>query len=82
MAINSGPRARAQHWACTIYLAYPDIEGLWYSSSMYGNEPAVALFERAATSLPATPFFDRPLNDPMLLPDIRGVARRIRYGVL
>ena len=41
--INSGPRPRCRRWSRVIYDAYPDLGGLYYASSMNGNEPAVAL---------------------------------------
>ena len=52
MAINSGPRSRAQRWACAIYQAYPAIHGILYPSSMDANRPALALFERAIARHP------------------------------
>ena len=45
---NSGPRPRCRRWSRTIYDAYPDLIGLYYASSMNGNEPAVVLYERAS----------------------------------
>jgi hypothetical protein len=66
MAIASGLRARAQRWSRTIYEAYPDVEGLWYPSSMHANRPALMLYERAQGSLPAPPAFHRALADPAL----------------
>lgn len=46
--INSGPRPRCWRWSSAIYEAYADVFGLLYASSMNGNMPAVALYERAA----------------------------------
>jgi hypothetical protein len=51
MAISSGPRPRARAWARAIYDAYPEIEGVWYGSSMHASTPCVALFERAGDAL-------------------------------
>ncbi|HWL84949.1 MAG TPA: RES family NAD+ phosphorylase, partial [Polyangiaceae bacterium] len=59
MAINSGPRPRAQRWARAIYAAYPNLHGIWYASSMAANEPAQALFERATGSMPNSPTIHR-----------------------
>jgi len=36
--INSGPRPRCRRWSKTIYDAYPKLMGLYYASSMNGNE--------------------------------------------
>ena len=82
MAINSGPRPRAQRWSQAIYAAYPRVQGLWYPSSMHANAPAVALYERATDALAARPFFHRPLTDPALLTALRRVALQIGYGLI
>lgn len=81
MAINSGPRPRAQRWSRAIYEAYPDAQGLFYASSMFGSSPAAALYERALPALPATPVFHRPLSDPALLTVLKRVARDLGYGL-
>jgi hypothetical protein len=82
MAINSGPRPRAQRWSRAIYEAYPEIEGLHYASSMDANRPAIVLYERAAAALPASPSFHRALADPTLLASIVRVAERFNYAVI
>ncbi len=82
MAISSGPRPRAQRWSRAIYLAYPDAEGLWYASSMHGNAPAVALYERVETALPDTPAFHRPLSDPTLLIPLENAALDFGYALV
>ncbi|HSF39435.1 MAG TPA: RES family NAD+ phosphorylase [Thermoanaerobaculia bacterium] len=82
MAINSGPRPRAQRWSRAIYDAYPDLQGVYYGSSMYGNRPAVALYERALAALPSVPAFHRPLADPTLLSVLKHVALNIGYGLV
>jgi hypothetical protein len=65
-AINSGPRPMARRWACVIYDTYYEAQGLWYGSSMAASSPRLALFERAADSLPAAPAFHRALADATL----------------
>lgn len=82
MALSSGPRPRAQRWSQAVYEAYPDIQGLFYPSSMHANRPAIALYERAADSLPPMPIFHRPLIDPALLPVLARVARDLGYGLV
>lgn len=82
MALSSGPRPRAQRWSRLIYDAYPGIQGLYYPSSMHQNRPSLALYERAVSSLPPTPIFHRPLNDPALLPILSRVARDLGYGLV
>jgi hypothetical protein len=79
MAINSGPRSRARRWSQAIYEAYPDVQGLYYASSMYRNTPSVALYERAEGAMPARPFFHRTPADPLLLPALIDAADDLGY---
>lgn len=81
MALSSGPRPRAQRWSRAIYEAYPAVLGLYYPSSMHGNRPSVALYERAAPAIPSIPIFHRPLIDPALLPVLSRVAKDLGYGL-
>lgn len=78
-ALASGPRVRAQAWARAVYEAYPSLEGIWYPSSMHGGHPAIALFDRAESALPAIPDLDVPLSHPGLLPDLTRAARSLAY---
>ncbi len=82
MAINSGPRPRARRWSQTIYQAYPSIEGLWYCSSMDGNRPAAALYERAQSTLPSRPVFNRALADPAMARIIARIALRFGFDIV
>ncbi len=82
MVISSGPRPRAQRWSRAIYSTFPDIEGLYYSSSMAANRPALALYDRAQSALPGAPAFHRPLSDPSLLTLLRNVAADLGYVLL
>ncbi len=81
-AIHSGSRSRARRWSIAVYNAYPSIEGIAYCSSMNANRPAYALYERAATALPAKPTYNRALNDAALLPYIEAAAHRFLYAVV
>jgi len=81
MALSTGPRPRARRWARAIYQAYPQLEGLAYPSSMHANQTTIALFERAADALAATPAFHRGLDDPGLLLALSEVAAKIGYGL-
>lgn len=78
-AIHSGQRGRARRWAQQLYLAYPELEGIYYCSSMNGNEPVIALFERAQKALPERPIFHRELRDPTLATILTETAEKIRY---
>jgi RES domain len=82
MAISSGPRSRCRPWARAIYDAYPQVQGLYYGSSMHANRPAVALYERALPAMPSRPLFNRPLNDPALWRDLDRVARQLGYRLV
>ena len=81
MAIHSGPRPRARRWAQQLYEAYPDVDGIYYCASMYGNAPAIALFERGAHAIPARPIFHRELRDAALANILTETGQRIGYAV-
>ena len=82
MAINSGQRARARRWSRAVYDAYPAIDGLLYASSMDGNKPAVALYERAADALPARPVFHRALADAAMASVVSEAAAEFNFAVV
>lgn len=79
MAISTGSRARARRWSQAIYTQFPDLDGVWYASSMYANTPAVALYERARDAMPRHPRFHRRLDAPELLSTVRNVAAEVGY---
>jgi len=81
MALSSGRRDRARAWSARIYEDYPAFQGLYYPSSMDGNKPAVALYERAGGALPARPIFHRALEDPALNAAVVAAALLFNYGV-
>lgn len=81
MVIASGQHARARRWSQRIYEDYPTIEGLYYPSSMYGNRPSVALYERGETAMPAAPSFNRALADPLLDGVVATASYLLRYDV-
>ena len=82
MAIHAGPRPRARRWAQQLYEAYPEIDGLLYCASMYGNAPAVALFERGARAIPQRPVFHRELRDAVMANILTETGRVIGYEVV
>jgi len=77
--IHSGQKPRARRWAQKLYAAYPTIDGLFYCSSMYGNEPAIALFEKGQKAIPKKPLFHRELKDPALVNILTETAKKITY---
>ena len=80
-AIHTGPRARARAWARELYDAYPDIQGLYYGSSMNGHAPAIVLNDRAQGAVPERPQLHRSLNDDMLVEVLQRIALRLSYGL-
>jgi hypothetical protein len=80
-AIHSGPRSRARAWARELYDAYPDIQGLYYGSSMNGHAPAIALNERAQRAMSEQSQFHRALNDDILVETLQQIALRLSYGL-
>jgi hypothetical protein len=81
MALNSGPRPPAQRWARAVYVAFPAIDGVLYGSSMAGNAPCLALFERAADAFPPNPELHRPLSDPTLETLLLKAAAALGYDL-
>lgn len=81
MALSSGPRPRAQRWSRVFYEAYPEIEGLYYPSSMYAHHPAVAFYERSTDAMPEAPLFHRLLTEPALLSVLKHVAFDVGYSL-
>lgn len=80
-AMFSGPRRRAQRWSQAFYEAYPEAQGLLYPSSMYGNSPALALYERAQGYMRSQPFWHHALDTPALLGDLQRMARSMGYAL-
>ena len=81
-AIHSGPRPKARRWSRALYDAYPAMQGILYCSSMNGNAPSVALFERAAGALPDAPHVHRMLDDPALSRVVQVAAFECGYQVV
>src|SRR5918994_3594382 len=80
--INSGPRPRCHRWSSTIYDSYPHLMGLYYASSMNGNELAVALYEKVTKAIPRLPDLNRPLSDAPLLTPIERIAAELGCDVI
>jgi hypothetical protein len=82
MALASGPRPRARLWSAAIHEAYPEVDGLIYSSSMNRNEPCVALYERARRAMPRYPSFNRTFSDPALLGMLKNPCAQLGYKLI
>ncbi len=82
-AINSGVKERTQAWARAIRAAYPELDGLWYRSSMDAGQPSVCLWDPpAASALPESPDVLLPLNHPGLDVPLGRVCRELSYTLL
>jgi hypothetical protein len=64
-----------------LYDVYPDIQGLYYGSSMNGHAPAIALNERAQRAMSEQPQFHRALNDDILVETLQQIALRLSSGL-
>jgi hypothetical protein len=81
--ISSGRKDVTQVWARAIHAAYPDLDGLWYRSSMDSGEPAVCLWDPpAGDSLPASPEVLLPLDHPGLDLPLSRICEALNYTLL
>lgn len=83
MAIHSGPRALARHWARELCEAFPALDGILYASSMNAGEPALALTDRAEkrSVFPPHPLLHRALADDVLLDALKYAASALGYAL-
>ncbi len=78
--ISSGPKDITQAWARTIRDAFPDLDGLWYRSSMDSGDPAVCLWDPpAGDALPLTPEVLLPLDYPGLDLPLARICDSLNY---
>lgn len=81
--ISSGPKRITQCWARAIRAAHPDLDGLWYRSSMDAGDPAICLWDPpAGTALPDAPDVLLPLNHPGLDLPLARVCDQLNYVLL
>lgn len=81
--ISSGPKAMTQRWARAIRAAHPDLDGVWYRSSMDSGAPAVCLWEPPAKSaLPEKPDFLAELGSAGLDVPLGRICRELNYILL
>ncbi|HEX3648981.1 MAG TPA: RES family NAD+ phosphorylase [Pseudonocardiaceae bacterium] len=81
--ISSGARERTQEWARSIRAAYPDLDGLWYRSSMDSGNPAVCLWDPpAGGALPASPDALVKLDHPGLDIPLARICAALNYTLL
>ncbi|MFL6145312.1 MAG: RES family NAD+ phosphorylase [Labedaea sp.] len=81
--ISTGPKLVTQAWARAIREAHPDLDGLWYRSSMDAGDPAVCLWDPpAAGALPTSPDLLLPLDYPGLDLPLARVCAQLNYTLL
>jgi hypothetical protein len=81
--ISSGPRERTQEWARAIRAAHPDLDGLWYRSSMDSGHPAVCLWDPpSGDAIPNSPDALVPLDHPGLDIPLARICQELNYTLL
>lgn len=81
--ISAGAKDVTQAWARAIHAAFPDLDGLWYRSSMDSGDPAVCLWEPpAADALPEHPDVLLPLDHPGLDLPLSRICDALNYTLL
>lgn len=79
-ALSTAPHTETQPWARAVAAAFPDLDGIHYSSRLSG-ERCIALYLPAITAIPAHPVFSQPLTAPGLQVRITTAADAIGYAV-
>ena len=84
MGLMTGPRSVSRTWARAFHDSWPEIDGLYYPSSMHANRPAIVLNERAREMgvMPEQASFHRSLGDPAILSILRNAAYSLGYALL
>ncbi|MGM1062040.1 RES family NAD+ phosphorylase [Saccharothrix sp. Mg75] len=81
--ISSGPSSHTHAWARAIRTAYPELDGLWYRSSMDSGAPLICLWDPpAASALPSFPDVLLPLEHPGLDLPLERVCEELNYTLL
>lgn len=81
--ISCGSKKMTQRWTRAIRAAYPDLDGVWYRSSMDSGDPAIALWDPpAGDALPPAPDVLLPLNHPGLDLPLARVCADLNYVLL
>ena len=83
MGLMTGPRSVSRTWARAFHDSWPEIDGLYYPSSMHASRPAIVLNERAreAGVMPEQASFHRSLGDPAILSILRNAACSLGYAL-
>lgn len=79
----SGSNEVKQSWARAFRAAFPDVDGVWFRSSMDAGQPAICLWDPpAASALPAAPDVLLPLDHPGLDLSLGRVCEELNYTLL
>lgn len=81
--ISSGPKIVTQAWGRAIRAAHPELDGVWYRSSMDSGEPAICLWDPpAGTAMPDAPDVLLPLDYPGLDLPLARICNELNYTLL
>lgn len=81
-ALGASARSTCRGWARSIATTWPDLDGLWVTSTLTGHH-GVVLWTAAADSFPGSPQFSRPLGDPTLRAILSRIAAQdLNYRIL
>lgn len=81
-ALNAAPHSTCRAWAGSIRSTWPDLDGLWASSTMTGGHDVV-LWNPAVGSFPDAPAFSRRLAHPVIKALVARIAvDDLGYGLL
>ena len=80
-AINTGRRNASRAWARAFLSVWPNLDGLWHTSSLTGR-PCVTLYTGAADALPPAPAHTFGLDDPRYLDWLLVAADTIGYDLV
>jgi hypothetical protein len=81
--ISSGNKTMTQAWARAIRAAHPELDGVWYRSSMDSGEPAICLWDPPARgALPTAPDLLLPLDYPGLDLPLARICEELNYTLL
>jgi hypothetical protein len=81
--ISSGNKSVTQAWARAIRSAHPELDGVWYRSSMDSGEPAICLWDPPARgTLPTSPDLLLPLDYPGLDLPLARICEELNYTLL
>lgn len=79
--INTGRRTATRAWARAFVTAWPNLDGLWHTSSLTGD-PCVTLYPPAADTLPSAPAHTFAIDDGDYLDWLLIAADTIGYDLI